>query len=179
MRFRPYLAVGGKQSVNASGETGFEEVKVFFGGKFRDGLVRPRILDVGAGNCKNGLQLEAMGFRVEFLDLDPQNSRVIEGDMHELPFDSAAFDFVLCHHAFEHSVAPLIVLCEMYRVLRPGGRAVIVVPDWKNESWYNEESHVGLIHDRLFRFLAVRVGFTVESIKQLKDDSVMWVLQKP
>jgi SAM-dependent methyltransferase len=38
-------------------------------------------------------------------------------------------DFVICSHVLEHLADPLGLLADMYRVLRPGGLALILLPD--------------------------------------------------
>ena len=48
-----------------------------------------------------------------------------EGNASSMPFESDAFDFVYCRAAFKNFSEPVRALHEMYRVLRPGGRAVI------------------------------------------------------
>lgn len=40
----------------------------------------------------------------------------------------AAFEVVLCHHALEHVPDPLVVLAELRRLLKPGGRLLLAVP---------------------------------------------------
>jgi len=45
-----------------------------------------------------------------------------------IPMDSESVDSVLCTEVLEHSVNPDILIREMYRVLRPGGRLCITVP---------------------------------------------------
>lgn len=48
-----------------------------------------------------------------------------QGDASSMPFGSDSFDFVYCRAAFKNFGEPVRALDEMYRVLRPGGRAVI------------------------------------------------------
>lgn len=48
-----------------------------------------------------------------------------EGDVAAMPFDDETFDFVVCQAAFKNFVWPVKSLDEMYRVLRPGGTAVV------------------------------------------------------
>lgn len=43
--------------------------------------------------------------------------------------ESKSQDFVVCSHLLEHLANPIALLCDMYRVLRPGGLAVILLPD--------------------------------------------------
>jgi ubiquinone/menaquinone biosynthesis C-methylase UbiE len=49
----------------------------------------------------------------------------LEGNASSMPFESESFDFVYCRAAFKNFTEPVQALREMYRVLRPGGRAVI------------------------------------------------------
>jgi SAM-dependent methyltransferase len=53
---------------------------------------------------------------------------VRRGDMHNLTFRDSSFDAVWCRHTLEHSFAPLQVLAEIYRVLKPGGYLFAVLP---------------------------------------------------
>lgn len=46
-----------------------------------------------------------------------------------LPFATGAFDVVLCNHVIEHVPGPGAVVTELARVLRPGGLAIIGVPN--------------------------------------------------
>ena len=43
-----------------------------------------------------------------------------------MPFDSGSFDFVYCRAAFKNFSEPIRAIDEMNRVLKPGGKAVIV-----------------------------------------------------
>jgi ubiquinone/menaquinone biosynthesis C-methylase UbiE len=48
-----------------------------------------------------------------------------EGNASAMPFEADSFDFVYCRAAFKNFSEPVQALREMYRVLRPGGKAVI------------------------------------------------------
>jgi len=48
------------------------------------------------------------------------------GDATEMPFAEEAFDLIVCQAAFKNFRRPVTVLNEMHRVLRRGGRAVIL-----------------------------------------------------
>jgi ubiquinone/menaquinone biosynthesis C-methylase UbiE len=56
-----------------------------------------------------------------------------EGDAENLPFDDAAFDTVLCALALCTIPSPVAALGEMRRVLRPGGRLLLL--DHIGSSW--------------------------------------------
>jgi ubiquinone/menaquinone biosynthesis C-methylase UbiE len=47
------------------------------------------------------------------------------GNASGMPFDDEGFDFVFCRAAFKNFTEPVRALEEMYRVLKPGGQAVI------------------------------------------------------
>jgi ArsR family transcriptional regulator len=47
-------------------------------------------------------------------------------DVHALPFADAAFDAVLLLHTLTYAEAPPVALREAARVLRPGGRVVVL-----------------------------------------------------
>ena len=49
-----------------------------------------------------------------------------QGDAADLPFGDASFDFVVCTAAFKNFTRPARALSEMYRVLRPHGKALVI-----------------------------------------------------
>jgi len=51
---------------------------------------------------------------------------VRQGNASDLPFGDATFDFTVCCAAFKNFSDPAGAIAEMHRVLRPGGRALIV-----------------------------------------------------
>jgi 2-polyprenyl-6-hydroxyphenyl methylase/3-demethylubiquinone-9 3-methyltransferase len=57
----------------------------------------------------------------------------VVGDVADLPFDNADFDYVVCTEVIEHIVEPQRALRELARVLRPGGMLVITTP---NRVWH-------------------------------------------
>ena len=53
----------------------------------------------------------------------------VAGDAEALPFEDGAFDHVTCLGSLEHFPHPEAGAAEMRRVLAPGGRAVVFVPN--------------------------------------------------
>ncbi len=60
-------------------------------------------------------------------DLDSPRATV-HADITQLPFDDASFDLVLCSHVLEHVPDDGAAISELFRVVRPGGVALIQVP---------------------------------------------------
>lgn len=114
-----------------------------------------RVLDIGCGKAQFLYDLTGAlrqnhqaGFkRIAVVDLiRAEGSRLGEitpapeffqqsVDGQKLPFEDGSFDFVSCNHVLEHIFETEQFLCEIRRVLQPGGLAVISVPNcaaWMN-----------------------------------------------
>ena len=52
----------------------------------------------------------------------------IQADICNLPFSDQQFDWVVCNHVLEHISNDKIAMQEIYRVLKPGGTAILQVP---------------------------------------------------
>jgi SAM-dependent methyltransferase len=62
-------------------------------------------------------------------DLDSSPSRVMEQmDITDIHYPDASFDAILCNHVLEHVPEDRVAMTELYRVLRPGGWAILQVP---------------------------------------------------
>lgn len=76
-------------------------------------------------------QAEGVGDRVAFQT----------GDAHKLDFPSASFDIVIAHTLISHVTAPIAVLGEMTRVVRPGGIVVLFDGDYASLTYaYRDHS---------------------------------------
>jgi SAM-dependent methyltransferase len=97
-----------------------------------------RILDLSCGPGRGINEISAAGATPVGLDTSLhmlQSARsaglrdpLVRGDACKLPFGNSTFDGVLCTNAFHHYPDPPGALGEMRRVLKPGGRAVLVDP---------------------------------------------------
>jgi SAM-dependent methyltransferase len=96
-----------------------------------------RFLEVGFGD---GFQLAAMRDRawdVEGVDADSgavraagaRGLKVRAGSLPEQGFTEAQFDAIYMSHVVEHVHDPVALLCEAARVLKPGGRLVVLTPN--------------------------------------------------
>jgi SAM-dependent methyltransferase len=57
------------------------------------------------------------------------NSAIVCAAGESLPFPSGSFDLILSHEVLEHVVDDRLAVQEMARLLRPGGRMVVFVPN--------------------------------------------------
>lgn len=100
-------------------------------------------LDVGAGQghwTRTVAALLAPGARIVGVEREPDwvaeatrragpDQRYVQGDAARLPFPDASFDLVTCQTLLIHVSEPAVVLAEMRRVLRPGGRLMVAEPN--------------------------------------------------
>jgi len=62
-----------------------------------------------------------------------------EADATDLPFDDASFDVVVSTQVAEY-VPDITAFCaELARVLRPGGRALVMATDWESVVWHSSD----------------------------------------
>jgi len=62
-------------------------------------------------------------------------------DIHTMPFEDESYDIVLCNHVLEHVEDDAQAMREIYRVLKPGGWAIMQVPlDDTREKTYEDKS---------------------------------------
>jgi ArsR family transcriptional regulator len=86
-------------------------------------------------------------------------------DVHELPFRAASFDAVLLFHTLTYAAKPARALEECARVLRPGGRVVVLTLDAHDQQELTApygECHPGFT-PRALKSLLVRAGLAVTS----------------
>ncbi len=108
------------------------------------GLSRLAILDLGSGRGKFLLEAAKRGAR-QVACLEPNEPyialtneaareagvsvRVEKGVAEKMPFPDASFDFINIAEVIEHVESPEAMLAEVRRVLVPGGRAYLSVPN--------------------------------------------------
>jgi len=99
--------------------------------------IRGAVLENGCGVGKYVEHLTPFAGHVFGLEYDyercieaHQNSRLILNAAGEnLPFPDSSFDLILSHEVLEHVRDDRLVTEEMVRVLRPGGRLILFVPN--------------------------------------------------
>ena len=109
------------------------------------------LLDIGceSGTIASSLVLHAG--RLIFVDVDKNALASIQKDMqhqpifclaaniYELPFADRTIDRILCTEVLEHLVDPRKAAREIERVLKPGGRVVISVPNDRLILWVKKK----------------------------------------
>lgn len=75
-----------------------------------------------------GLDISRTFVQIAQMDAKKQSVRVDfrQGNASAMPFQPNSFDFIFCRAAFKNFAQPVEAINEMHRVLRPGGKALIV-----------------------------------------------------
>lgn len=101
-----------------------------------------------------------------------------------IPFEEGVFDLVICNHLLEHVPNDRDAMRELYRVLKPNGKAILLVPFSLNSKETFEDASVTNAKDRETTFgqfdhvriygndyvdRLAEVGFKVERLNISKD----------
>jgi len=147
------------------------------------------VLEVAPGPGYFAIELAKLGdYRITGLDISNTFVKIAranaakagvqvdfqQGNASAMPFGGRSFDFLLCRAAFKNFTEPQRALEEMYRVLKPGGQALII--DLRRDASYAsiceavDRMHLGLVNriiTRLtFRFMLLRRAYTKAEFEQ-------------
>lgn len=147
------------------------------------------ILEVAPGPGLFSIELARLGrynitgldISQTFVDLARENARATSahvdfrlGNASQMPFADESFDFTFCSAAFKNFTDPVGALREMHRVLRPGGRAMVLdlrkdasiseidsAVNGADSSWLNR-----LIVKQTFRHMLLKRAYTKGQLEQ-------------
>ncbi len=167
-RFRPRMP-GGRWVMQ-----GFPATRRWIGNRIRH-LSAPkpghnRLLDAGCGSGYFVYAAQQLGYQAEGLEIDPKacaqarshGLTVHQGSFPDTGLESGGFNEITLSHVLEHLHDPVGALREAFRILRPGGRLWIVVPNLEGAS-----NLVWKENSRLLEPPRHLVMFDANSLKQL------------
>ncbi len=96
-----------------------------------------RLLEVGCGHGAMLSNMQELGWYAEGVDFDPNAIKIAKsrglnvqlGALKDQYYPSSSFDAVVMSHVIEHLHDPRDLLLECYRILKVGGRLIIVTPN--------------------------------------------------
>lgn len=140
-----------------------------------------RVLDVGCGSGVLLARMKSLGWEVQGVEVDPggvaaaraRGVSVHQGQLADAKFPVNHFDAVHSAHVIEHVHDPVALLRECFRILKPGGRLVILTPNTASfghqhfgSAWLNLDPprHLILFNQATLRRAAEQQGFVVERL---------------
>jgi SAM-dependent methyltransferase len=122
------------------------------------------VLENGCGVGMYVEKLTSLGSRVVGLEYDFERTvearvnsdKIINAAGEFIPLPSSTFDLILSHEVIEHVQDDRATICEMFRVLKPGGRVVIFCPNrgypyethgifWKGKYYFGNKLFVNYL----------------------------------
>ena len=106
---------------------------------------RRGVLDIGTGTGVFLKRMRAHGFS-EVMGVEPSRAAIDAADMDiklsiregmfsAADFKASSFSLISCFMTLEHVSDPEMLVCDCFRLLKPGGMMVVVVHDWR--AWNN------------------------------------------
>ena len=153
-----------------------------------------RVLEIAPGPGYLSIALAKLGpFKITGLDISESFvkmasqyakregvvARFIHGSASDIPLEDGLFDLIVCRAAFKNFSEPLMALNEMHRVLKPGGRAIIIDLR-KDASWDEIAAYVDGLHISrtstwmtkfTFKHMLLKRAYTEEQMTALAGES--------
>jgi len=129
-------------------------------------------LDLGCGTGELGA-FAPDGVRVSGVDHDAEavregsrweDARQVDLEHEPLPFEDGSFSSVIARDIFEHLHNAEQLLCEVHRVLRPGGKLVVSVVQQRPKRLWADYTHVRGYTAKSTRMFLEDAGFQVEKV---------------
>jgi len=113
-------------------------------GEFLRGFARLGMETEGLDNCASAKEM-SKGHKVSLADFEKD----------KLPYPDNYFDAIFCKSVVEHFYYPEKIFQEAYRILKPGGKFIVMTPDWEAvyKTFYEDYTH--------------RTPFTVASLRDI------------
>lgn len=132
----------------------------------------PKLLDIGSGKgaqlvgfSRRGIECYGIDKRDECVEILKQ-FEIKECDLEKetLPYESNTFDFIYSKSVLEHVYNTDNFISEALRVLKPGGIAVMLTPDWKSQMKYFWDDYT---HVKPFTRKSLQNAFKILGFKEV------------
>jgi SAM-dependent methyltransferase len=123
-------------------------------------------LDLGGNNGMLRRPMEERGYHYINLDIHRfgNGEPSLIGDAHRLPFVDTCLDLVVSKDTLEHFLEPWVVVHEVHRVLKVGGRLIIWVP------------FMHPVHgDDFYRYTPLGLQYLLRDFELVALESPLWV----
>ncbi len=144
-----------------------------------------KLLDIGCGRGDLIKSFANLGLQVQGTDLDPESQELCAPfsvlinniEIDPLPIKNNSVDIVFSKSLIEHLQNPERLLGEAFRVLKPGGRAIIMCPSWVHMGWgpfYQDHTHVTPFTKPSLRDILKLSGFSNAEVFHFTQLPLVW-----
>ncbi|HEY3137904.1 MAG TPA: class I SAM-dependent methyltransferase, partial [Blastocatellia bacterium] len=168
--------------------------RTFFGVSHRFPRYHPdgRALDIGCGIGVYLNYLKRYGWQVMGVELNSRAAltakrlfdiEVFVGELKNVAFQPASFDFIHMNHVIEHMVDPVDQLRVVAELLKPGGRLYIGTPNVESLNrkrsgphWihWDPPRHLHLFSPETLRLALHKAGLVVTSLRTAIENHYIW-----
>lgn len=146
-----------------------------------------KLLDIAPMDCLQR-KFRAMP-NIDYISVDLESPlAMVKMDITDMQFPGNQFDCIICYHVLEHIPDDQMAMKEMFRVLKPGGWAILQVPILRDKTFedpsvitpedrervFGQRDHVR-IYGLDYKDRLEQAGFSVkvdDYVKQMSDDVV-------
>jgi ubiquinone/menaquinone biosynthesis C-methylase UbiE len=147
------------------------------------------MLEPGCGRGEFLKNFQNMGLQVTGLDILQEAKEFSEGrynvaicdvENENFPFDDNTFDIVYSKSFVEHLYYPEKYFDEAYRVLKPGGVLVTLVPDWESnyKKYFDDFTHRTPFTDIALKDAYDMYGFSEITVFKFRQLPIVWKYPK-
>jgi SAM-dependent methyltransferase len=143
-----------------------------------------KLLEPGCGRGEHLRLFKNLGVDAYGLDLSPEsplfakdlNISVCNLDDGKLPYPDNNFDVIYSKSFLEHLRNPGKFLEEAFRVLKPNGLLLSMVPDWESQhkKFYDDYTHISPFTIISLKNIQLVTGFSDVKVYKLRQLPIVW-----
>lgn len=145
-----------------------------------------KILDLGCGRgefLRGFISSGLNGYGVDQSSIAKSvcaEAEILQSDLEKepLPCDDNTFDIVFSKSVLEHFYYPEILVMEIYRIVKPGGMVITMVPDWESvyKTFYEDYTHRTPFTTNSLKDILLINGFDDVKVERFRQLPFLWSL---